>query len=221
MSMSPKQILQGSIETNSQLIGQTASGSFKEGSCIYDKPIDLSEQQKEIARQNIGAESIGASQKVVGNHNTAADSHNDIRILINDLTQRLDYVANSSDDDLDQIKEIVTYIKNNKSLIDGITTSKVNVTDIIDNLTINVANKPLSAAQGVVLKDLIDRLSDNKLDTSKLPEAIDIALAQAKDRGEFDGKTPVKGEDYFTEADKTELVNAVMTALPTAEGAEF
>lgn len=33
-----------------------------------------------------------------------------------------------------------------------------------------------------------------------------------------DGKTPVKGEDYYTEADKTEMVNAVVAALPKYNG---
>ena len=56
------------------------------------------------------------------------------------------------------MSEIVAYIKNNKDIIDGITTSKVNIIDIINNLTTNVENKPLSAAQGVVLKNLIDAL---------------------------------------------------------------
>ncbi len=36
--------------------------------------------------------------------------------------------------------------------------------------------------------------------------------------GEF---TPVKGEDYFTESDKAELVDAVLAALPAAEGVSF
>ena len=36
-----------------------------------------------------------------------------------------------------------------------------------------------------------------------------------------DGYTPVKGADYFTEADKAEMVNAVLVALPTAEGGSF
>lgn len=36
-----------------------------------------------------------------------------------------------------------------------------------------------------------------------------------------DGYTPVKGTDYFTEADKAEMVNAVIAALPTAESEEF
>lgn len=32
------------------------------------------------------------------------------------------------------------------------------------------------------------------------------------------GKTPVKGTDYFTDADKTEMVNAVIAALPKYAG---
>ena len=35
------------------------------------------------------------------------------------------------------------------------------------------------------------------------------------------GYTPVKGTDYFTDADKAELVDAVMAALPAAEEASF
>ena len=47
-----------------------------------------------------------------------------------------------------------------------------------------------------------------KLDASALPEAINAALAQAKESGDFKGepgkpgKTPVVGVDYFTEAEK-------------------
>ena len=36
-----------------------------------------------------------------------------------------------------------------------------------------------------------------------------------------DGTTPVKGTDYFTDADKTEMVNAVLTALPTWTGGSY
>lgn len=36
-----------------------------------------------------------------------------------------------------------------------------------------------------------------------------------------EGYTPVKGADYFTEADKTELVNDVLAALPAAEGVSY
>lgn len=36
-----------------------------------------------------------------------------------------------------------------------------------------------------------------------------------------DGYTPVKGVDYFTEADKTELVSGVLAALPTWTGGSY
>lgn len=36
-----------------------------------------------------------------------------------------------------------------------------------------------------------------------------------------DGYTPIKGTDYFTESDKTELVNSVLAALPSAEGVSY
>ena len=56
------------------------------------------------------------------------------------------------------------------------------------------------------------------LEENKLTSAISTALAQAKESGEFkgedgkpgeDGYTPIKGVDYFTEADKAEIVVAV------------
>ena len=102
----------------------------------------------------VGAEVAGT----VNTHNTDTASHNDIRTLVTELTTRLNALADSDDTTLDQLSEIVAYIKANKTLIDGITTSKVNVADIVDNLTTNVANKPLSAAQGVAIKALIDAL---------------------------------------------------------------
>jgi hypothetical protein len=49
-------------------------------------------------------------------------------------------------------------------------------------------------------------------------EAVNMALAQAKASGQFDGKIPVVGTDYFTAADKVEMVNAVIAALPVYAG---
>lgn len=36
-----------------------------------------------------------------------------------------------------------------------------------------------------------------------------------------DGYTPIRGIDYYTEADKAEMVNAVLEALPAAEGVSY
>lgn len=80
-------------------------------------------------------------------------------------------ILQSPDTDLDTLQEIVAYIKNNKSLIESITTTKVNISDIIDNLTTQVANKPLSAKQGYLLKALIDALTsvvDTKANSSSV-----------------------------------------------------
>lgn len=92
-------------------------------------------------------------------HSSSSTAHSDIRGLISDLTTRLNALADSDDTTLDQLSEIVAYIKANRSLIDSITTSKINVADIIDNLTSTATNKPLSAKQGKVLNDLITALT--------------------------------------------------------------
>lgn len=97
--------------------------------------------------------------KGISTHNASTTSHNDIRLLITNLTNKLNTLADSDDTTLDQLSEIVKYIKNNKKLIDSVTTDKVNVSDIINNLTTNITNKPLSAAQGVALKSLIDAIT--------------------------------------------------------------
>jgi hypothetical protein len=141
----------------------------------------------------VGADSKGTASSAVSAHNTATDAHNDIRLALKDINDRLNAFFDSDDKTLDELSEIVTYITSNKALIDSITTSKVSVSDIVNNLTTNVSNKPLSAAQGVVLKGLIDTLNSGKLDVSALSEAINTALAQAKASGEFDGKDGAAG----------------------------
>lgn len=108
---------------------------------------------------DIGAESEGTAESKVSEHNVSDSAHNDIRLLVQGLAARINALADSDDATLDQMSEVVAYIKSNKALIDAITTSKVNVSDIIDNLTTNASNKPLSAAQGVKLKALIDAIA--------------------------------------------------------------
>ncbi len=93
-------------------------------------------------------------------HNASSTAHQDIRTIIDDLTTRLNALADSDDTTLDQLSEIVSYIKSNRTLIENVTTNKVNVADVIDNLTATDKNKPLSANQGKVLKGLIDALQE-------------------------------------------------------------
>lgn len=94
----------------------------------------------------------------INTHNVATDAHNDIRLFISELTARVNALADSDDTTLDQMSEIVAYIKDNRELVEQVTTEKVSVADVIDNLTTNVGNKPLSAAQGVALKQMVDTI---------------------------------------------------------------
>lgn len=164
----------------------TRSGAAADAKAVGDVVGSLSE------------EIVTTSESKVAAHNTGTDTHSDIRLLIQGLTDRLNALADSDDTTLDQLSEVVAYIKSNHSLIESVTNSKVNVADIVDNLTTNVANKPLSAAQGVALKALIDALRNDKLDAVELTNAVNTALAQAKASGEFDGADGQPGKNGVT-----------------------
>lgn len=107
-----------------------------------------------------GLASTSSVSASINSHNTSTTAHSDIRNLITGLTNRLNALADSDDTTLDQMSEVVAYIKSNKNLIEGITTSKINVDDIVNNLTTNVESKVLSAAQGVVIQGLITELQN-------------------------------------------------------------
>ncbi len=117
----------------------------------------LTEHQS-LAEYPKRAETEKHTADVVSAHNTNTETHKDIRLLIKELTDRINAIADSDDTTLDQLSEIVAYIKSNKSLIDAITTEKISYSDIINNLETNVSNKPLSASMGVVLKAAIDAI---------------------------------------------------------------
>ena len=62
------------------------------------------------------------------------------------------------------------------------------------------------------------------ISSDQLNAAVEEALQDAKDSGEFDGAdghTPVKGTDYYTAADKAEMVDLVLAALPMWNGGSY
>lgn len=71
----------------------------------------------------------------VSAHNSSTSAHSDIRELISDVDSRVDTL---------------------NSTVSALDTSKVNKSDIVNNLTTNDATKPLSAAMGMELKSSID-----------------------------------------------------------------
>ena len=134
----------------------------------------------------LSEEIVTTAESKVSSHNTGTDTHSDIRLLIQDLTGRLNALADSDDTTLDQLSEIVAYIKSNRDLISAITTNKVSVTDIVNDLVTNVSNKPLSAAQGVALKALIDAITI----PTALPNPNALTFTGAA-TGSYDGSEPL------------------------------
>ena len=122
----------------------------------------------------------------ISTHNTSTSAHNDIRVLITDLTTKLNNFLDVDDTTTDQLSEVITLINNNKGTLESLTTSKINVSDIVDNLTTNSTNKVLSSAQGVVIKSFIDALQSELdshthdiADVSGLQSALDGKAAKS------------------------------------------
>lgn len=162
----------------------------------------VNNQREDIANKELS----GTAETKVAEHNVSEESHSDIRLLIDNLSELVTSLLDSDDETLNQTSEIVAYVKSNKSLIDSITTSKVSVSDIIDNLTTSVSDKPISAKQAVVLKGLIDsvqaelnkiviptKMSDleNDLDYISAPAAAEVGQALIVEEIDENGK-PMK-----------------------------
>ena len=171
--------------------GETGGSSGGGAGIVIDSTLTKAGQAADAAAVGnrlsaLSEEIVTTSESKVAAHNTGADTHSDIRLLIQGLTDRLNALADSDDTTLDQLSEVVSYIKSNRSLIEAITTSKVSVADIVDDLTTNVSNKPLSAAQGVALKALIDVITV----PDKLPNPNALTFTGAV-TGSYDGSEPL------------------------------
>lgn len=134
----------------------------------------------------VGADPDGTAEALLSIHNVSDNAHNDIRMLVEEHRKEVNALLAVDDSTLDELSEIVAYIKNNKSLIESITDSKVSKTDIVNNLTTNVTNKPLSAAQGVAIKSLIDA----KVGTEDLADEVQAQIEAAKENGELGVRGP-------------------------------
>ena len=163
---------------------------------------------------DVGADAAGTASGAVAAHNVSGAAHADLRALIEGLNSRLNALADSDDTTLDQLSEIVAYIKSNKALIDAVTTGKVSVSDIVDNLTTNASGKVLSAAQGVALKAMIDGI----VIPTALPNPQPITINGQRYDGSEEvtltvnsegGGTPVEIDDTLTQSGKAADAKAV------------
>ncbi len=172
---------------------------------------DVYEWAKEPEKPSYTSEEVGAEEKgTIDKHNVSKETHQDIREVLTRLEEKVKAIANSDDESLDTLAEIVAYIKSNKSLIDAITTGKVSTSDIVNDLVTNVETKVLSAAQGVELKRQIDEVV--KSIPKKLPNPHKLTITGAV-KAEYDGSGAVTVEI----PDSSEEINA---KLDKNQGAE-
>lgn len=111
----------------------------------------------------------GTSEELLKGHNENELSHADIRESLKNLNDKITRFLGTPQEDLDELSEILGLIADNKDLISGITTNKVNYTDIVDNLESEDTNKVLSAKQGKELATQLD--STLKLTEQNLSDA--------------------------------------------------
>ena len=108
------------LATKESLNSEISRATAKENAIIQDLDSEISRAQSsenEIISSLMDEINRAITSETVLNENLSA--------LITELTTRLNTLADSDDTTLDQLSEIVAYIKNNKDLIDGITTAKV------------------------------------------------------------------------------------------------
>lgn len=160
----------------------------------------------------VGADPTGTAAVAVSAHNANNEAHSDIRLEIKAIREQLAAFMDVDDETLNELSELIAAIASNQTSIAQLTTGKVSVVDIVNNLVTNASNKPLSAAMGAALAGEIDSVRSSLagyqpkgnyltehqdlghlLPRMELSAAIDTALAQAKESGEFDGPPGLQG----------------------------
>lgn len=141
-------------------------GVFNKNNMVIDSEIN------KINIKNQSQDELLATKQELSEHDTSSAAHEDIRTLISNLAQRLNTLADSDDVTLDQLSEIVDYIKNNKSLIDGITTNKINVSDIISTLALVQANTSSGkVVDALVIKEILSSIGSGNVTPESLGAA--------------------------------------------------
>lgn len=148
---------------------------------------------------------------VIGGAPTDGDTLGKLRTLISGLQS----LVSSTDVNLDTVQEIVTALKADETLLASVTTSKVNVADVVNNLTSTSATAPLAAAQGKALSDAIATLisSGTVFKATKLATARNIALTgDVTGTASFDGGSDITITATGVKAAKLSTARAITLA---------
>jgi oligoribonuclease (3'-5' exoribonuclease) len=139
-----------SAETNNRISADADEVVARNNAIAVETANRTTADNTEIAARNT------AIATAVSNLKSTVPADGDTLAKLRNLIAGLQTLVASDDINLDTIQELVSRIKSDEGLITSLTTNKINITDIINVLTSTAIDKPLSAAQGKVLKDLID-----------------------------------------------------------------
>ena len=136
--------------------------------------------------------------------------HLDSTYAYMDVSQSIRGSQGEGKDGNDGVSPTVAVSKSGKvttiSITDAGGTKSATINDGENGTSVTVANVSESAVSGGTNTIVF---SDGKT----------VNIKNGKDGS--NGKTPVKGIDYFTEADQTDVVNSVLAALPTWTGGSY
>lgn len=201
------------VPTTAAEVGASEAGHNHDGA--YDTKGAADSALAEAKSYTDGKVTNMATTTVVDNkiseHNTSSTAHNDIRDLISELNTKVTNFLDVDDATTDQLSEVLELINNNKGTLESLTTGKVNVSDIVDNLETASASKVLSANQGVALKALIDALEavvEGKSDEGHGHSISDVSGLQSA----LDGKAGVNHGEHVTYSTATPEMDGTASA---------
>ena len=134
--------------------------------------------------------------------------------LLKDQVIAIMGLLDSTEDDLDTLQEVVNFIQSNKTTLDEYATSKVSVTDIINDFLSDIANKPASAHTVFVLKGLVDALESGKANkagdtfTGAITIPAGTASNHAVNKSQLDAKVNIADLTAFVE------INSIPIGVP-------
>jgi len=118
-----------------------------------------------------------------------------------DITSAVNNLVNASPTTLDTLKEIAEALNNDPNAYDTLLSAiglRVLISDIVNDLTSTVTNKPLSAAQGKALKDLIDQFSSaGYVDAAGARAAVGAVAGIAIGDGVGNLRPGIPNQDYL------------------------
>ena len=147
-----------------------------------------------LTASDVGAEVSGTIQESIEKHNAEMSAHSDIRILVEQVAGDIKTLTNIETASSEELSE---RIENNRNLIDVISAEKLAVSDVVNDLATVDANKPLSAAQGVAIKRLIDGIGEHA-ENKENPHGVTIGQIGAAPNGyglgEFALEAPIDND---------------------------